>query len=95
MEAICSSETSVDIQHTTRLYIPEDRTLYNHCYENLKSYIVKLEINFSSGMGHNGPTLIGDGGSSSHSSGSNSSSFFYYPSNSVILLRRLSYWKNN
>jgi hypothetical protein len=27
MEAICSSETSVDIQRTTRRYIPEDDTL--------------------------------------------------------------------
>jgi hypothetical protein len=28
MEAICSSETSVDIQRTTRRYIPEDSTLH-------------------------------------------------------------------
>jgi hypothetical protein len=27
MEAICSSETSVDTQRTTRRYIPEDSTL--------------------------------------------------------------------
>jgi hypothetical protein len=27
MEAICSSETSVDFQRTTRRYIPEDSTL--------------------------------------------------------------------
>jgi hypothetical protein len=27
MEAICSSETSVDFQRTTRHYIPEDSTL--------------------------------------------------------------------
>jgi hypothetical protein len=39
MEAICSSETSVDTQRTTRRYIPEDDTLHNHRYENLKSYI--------------------------------------------------------
>jgi hypothetical protein len=38
MEAACSSETSVDTQRTTRRYIPEDRTLHNHRYENLKSY---------------------------------------------------------
>jgi hypothetical protein len=38
MEAICSSETSVDSQQTARRYIPEDGTLHNlHC-ENLKSY---------------------------------------------------------
>jgi hypothetical protein len=34
MEAICSSETSVDFQRTTRAYIPED----NHRCETLKSY---------------------------------------------------------
>jgi hypothetical protein len=30
MEAICSSETSVDFQRATRRYIPEDRTLPGH-----------------------------------------------------------------
>jgi hypothetical protein len=40
MEAICSSEMSVDIQRTTRRYIPEGSTLHNHRCENLKSYIV-------------------------------------------------------
>jgi hypothetical protein len=41
MEAICSSETSVDSQRTARRYtrIPEDGTLHNHRCENLKSYI--------------------------------------------------------
>jgi hypothetical protein len=39
MEATCSCETSVDFQRTTLRYIPEDRTLYNHCCENLKFYI--------------------------------------------------------
>jgi hypothetical protein len=38
MEATCSSETPVDFQQTTRRYTPEDRTLHNHCSENLKSY---------------------------------------------------------
>jgi hypothetical protein len=38
MEAICSSETSVDSQRTTLRYIPEDRTVRNHRCENLKSY---------------------------------------------------------
>jgi uncharacterized membrane protein YciS (DUF1049 family) len=28
MEAICSSETSIDVQRTTRRYIPEDGTLH-------------------------------------------------------------------
>jgi hypothetical protein len=31
MEAICSSETSVETQCTTRRCIPEDGTLHNHC----------------------------------------------------------------
>jgi hypothetical protein len=40
MEAIWSSETSVDFQRTARCYIPEDGTLQNHRCENLKSYQV-------------------------------------------------------
>jgi hypothetical protein len=38
MEAIYSSERSVDFQRTTRRYIPEDSSLHNHRCENLKSY---------------------------------------------------------
>jgi hypothetical protein len=37
MEAICSSETSVDFQRTTRRYITEDRTLHNLQLANLHS----------------------------------------------------------
>jgi hypothetical protein len=40
MEAICSSEKSVETQRTTRRLIPEDDTLHNHRCENLKSYEV-------------------------------------------------------
>jgi hypothetical protein len=40
---ICSSETSVDSQQTTRRYIPEDGTLHNRRCENLKSYIHIVE----------------------------------------------------
>jgi hypothetical protein len=39
MEAICSTETSIDIRRTTRRYIPEDSTLHNHRCENLKSWL--------------------------------------------------------
>jgi hypothetical protein len=39
MEAAYTSKTSVDFQRTARRYIPEDRTLYNHCCENLRSYM--------------------------------------------------------
>jgi hypothetical protein len=42
MEALCSFETSVDTQRTTRRYIPEDGTLHNHRCENLKSYTVEV-----------------------------------------------------
>jgi hypothetical protein len=37
-QLMCSSETSVDFQWTTRRYIPEEKTLHNHWRENLKSY---------------------------------------------------------
>jgi hypothetical protein len=42
MEAICSSETSVDFQRTTRRYVSEGSTLHNHRCENLKSYTVEI-----------------------------------------------------
>jgi hypothetical protein len=38
LEAICSSETSVETQRTTWRYIPEDGTLHNHRCENLRDY---------------------------------------------------------
>jgi hypothetical protein len=38
MEAIYSSETSVETQQTTRRHITEHDTLHNHRCENLKSY---------------------------------------------------------
>jgi hypothetical protein len=37
------SEMSVHLQQTTRRYIPEDRTLYNHRCDNLKSYIIRFD----------------------------------------------------
>jgi hypothetical protein len=37
MQEVCSSETSVDFQHTTRRYIPEYSTLHNHRCEDLHS----------------------------------------------------------
>jgi hypothetical protein len=40
MEAICSSETLVASQQTTRHHIPEDDTIHNHRCENLKTYIL-------------------------------------------------------
>jgi hypothetical protein len=42
MEAICSSETSVDIQQITQRYIPEDSTLHNYtCCFISKSLLLK------------------------------------------------------
>jgi hypothetical protein len=38
MEAVCSSETSVDFWRPTGYYIPEDSTLHIHRRENLKFY---------------------------------------------------------
>jgi hypothetical protein len=38
MGAICFSETSSDTQRTTRHYIPEVDTLYNHHCDDFKSY---------------------------------------------------------
>jgi hypothetical protein len=40
IKAICSSETSVDFQWTTRRYNPEDIILHNHRCKNLKSYTI-------------------------------------------------------
>jgi hypothetical protein len=39
---LCSFETSVEFRRTTGRYIPEDRTLHNHRWENLKSYMVAV-----------------------------------------------------
>jgi hypothetical protein len=47
IETICSSETSVVTQRTTRRYIPDDGTLHNHRCENLKSYtIIYFHVGF-------------------------------------------------
>jgi hypothetical protein len=47
MEALCSSEASVDFQRISRRYVPEDRTLCNHRCENLnyescKTYLISF-----------------------------------------------------
>jgi hypothetical protein len=42
MEAICSSETLVDTQWTTRHYIPEDGTLHYHKQQNLSKISVQI-----------------------------------------------------
>jgi hypothetical protein len=35
LEAACSTETSVDFQWATRIYISNDKTLHNYRYKNL------------------------------------------------------------
>jgi hypothetical protein len=47
MEAICSSETSVATQQTTRRHISEDDTLHNHRCENLKSYLILISLSWN------------------------------------------------
>jgi hypothetical protein len=54
MEIICSSEMSVDVIRITRCYVPEDRTLHSHRWDNLKSNIFtillitnRMETNYS------------------------------------------------
>jgi hypothetical protein len=42
MEAVCSSETSVDSQRTTRRYIPEDGTLQNYRYKDATFHQLNL-----------------------------------------------------
>jgi TnpA family transposase len=44
MEAICLSETSFDFQRNIRHYTSEVSTVYNHCCENFKYYIMQLII---------------------------------------------------
>jgi hypothetical protein len=46
MEVTCSFKTSVNFQHTTWCYIPEDRHPHNQCCENFKSYMY-YSYNFS------------------------------------------------
>jgi hypothetical protein len=47
-EAMCFSETSLCLQQSTRRYIPDDRTLHNHRYENLRFYIGVSQFAFLS-----------------------------------------------
>jgi hypothetical protein len=52
MESTYSSETLVDFQRTTRSYILEDKTVYKHSCENLKSCLfcylqIDLTLNMS------------------------------------------------
>jgi hypothetical protein len=39
LKVTCSSEASVQFNRTTRRYIPEDRTLHRHRWQNLKSIV--------------------------------------------------------
>jgi hypothetical protein len=44
LEAIYSSETSVDFQQTTQHCILEHRTLHKNCYEDFKSYLGEVDL---------------------------------------------------
>jgi hypothetical protein len=44
MDAICFSEMSVVFQQIKWHFILEDIILHNHCCENLKSYILTIEL---------------------------------------------------
>jgi hypothetical protein len=42
----CSSETSGDVQRTTRHYITEDNTLHNNRFEGLKSLTILIKLQY-------------------------------------------------
>jgi hypothetical protein len=50
MEAISSTEMSVDFQRTARRYIPEDSTLRNKRCENLKPYRILPDTLFATNI---------------------------------------------
>jgi hypothetical protein len=52
MEAICSSETTVDFQRTTERYIAEDSTTDSHHCEDLRSYTVIVPFGNNIPYGH-------------------------------------------
>jgi hypothetical protein len=60
MEAVCSSETSVDFQRTTRRYIPEDRTLhpYTALPPSLPTAIGFHSLIFQNGRTYRFPFLL-------------------------------------
>jgi hypothetical protein len=44
MEAVCTSETLVNLNLTTRRNIPEDSKLHTRCHDNLKSRISSHDV---------------------------------------------------
>jgi hypothetical protein len=42
MEAKCTFETSVNVQRTTRRYIPEDKTVHIYRCKNFKCYTIEV-----------------------------------------------------
>jgi hypothetical protein len=53
MEALRTSETSVNIYFTTRQYIPEDSKLHTRRRKNLKSHILQMWSKFFIPSGKN------------------------------------------
>jgi hypothetical protein len=58
MQVTCSSETLVNFHWTTQWHIPQNRTLHNHCCENLNplQYGLKQENNSQWSMDNFMPT---------------------------------------
>jgi hypothetical protein len=54
LEAICSSETSWDLQRTIWRYIPDDSTVHNHGWENLRSYTYQKAFTVTLAYTHRG-----------------------------------------
>jgi hypothetical protein len=58
MEALRTSETSVNTNLTTRRYIPEDSKLHTRCRENLKSHTVLALLHSNSESHYEAKTCI-------------------------------------
>jgi hypothetical protein len=52
LEAMCSTETSVDFQRTPQCYMIEDRTLHNHFCETVLFFISNYMPRVSTVNGH-------------------------------------------
>jgi hypothetical protein len=50
MEAVHTSEMSVNFNVTTWCYIPEDSKLHTCCHENLKSFMLSVSLPFEISM---------------------------------------------
>jgi hypothetical protein len=44
MEAVGSSEISINIYWTAQKYLSKDSNLLSHCHENLRSYLLEMVL---------------------------------------------------